>query len=213
MINIDWQLVPPQNIKSDSLNEDQSEMTYFPRITHSRHISTKQLLKQASVRTPFDRATLGAALGHIVDALVEQLRQGNTVSLDELGTFGLQIATDKPLRSQEIREPGHVEVRGVRYTPSPDLLSLVGHPQFVWTPTMPLSAGSHHPTDEQILETLSAWFTSHDSVKCKDISALFNLKPTAANALMNHLLHSGVLVKSGKGKNTVYLLNDRNKVS
>lgn len=185
-------------------------MTYFPRITRSRRISTSQLLRLASHRTPFDRATLGAALGHIVDALVEQLQQGNSVSLGELGTFGLQIGIDKPLRLSELLQPGssaQVRVKGIRYVPSSDILALVGSPQFTWQPTLPLTTCTARPTDEQALSVLTAWFECHDTIKCKDISALFCLKPTASNTLVRHLLSTGILIKSGRGKNTVYTLN------
>lgn len=216
MINIDWQPIPPQNIKPetpDSQAEEQDEMAYFPRITHSRRISTSELLKLASRRTPFDRATLGAALGHLVDAVVEQIQQGNTVSVGELGTFGLQIASDRPLRRSELLQPGSsglVHVKSIRYVPSSDILSLVGSPQFAWQPTLPLTTSAARPSDEQVLSTLSTWFESHDAIKCKDISTLFCLKPTASNTLVNHLVSMGILVKNGSGKNTQYLLNVRN---
>ena len=206
-ISIDWQPMPPQH--SNPNESAPAEELFYPRINHSSLVRSDELFEQAAEGTVFSRGEIGAAFYNLVRAVARQLSQGNTVSLDELGTFRLRIVADKDMHRSELTHTSHVRVGGLTFAPSPDLLSLIGRPDFKWQPTgLPL----FRLTDDQIRERLTEWFTTHDAIKCKELSQLIMLKQTATTSLINRLIKEGFLQKSGKGKNTMYHLSRRTSI-
>lgn len=210
MITIDWQPMPPHKANAtDASTASSQEPRYYPRINNSRTVKADELFKLASQEAGniFSHGELQAAFCHVINALATQLQSGNNVEIPDLGTFRLQIEADKDMHLHDLNSTHHVHVRGTSFVPSRSFMSQIGEVPFKWQPS---GLPSVHLTDSQILERLSQWFDSHDTIKRKELSQLTNLKQTATHSLILRLISEGTLIRSGRGKNTTYTLSRRN---
>lgn len=205
MITIDWLPMPPKNInKEGDDTATNNAPRYYPRINHSQTLSDEDLFKYAeSQNKRWDDYILRAAFDIVSEALAKQLCQGNAVSFPNLGTFRLQITTDQEVTASKRTQTKHVHITGIHFTPSKEFLIDIGTPQFRWQPDSPSAS---HPTDAQIMQKITEWFRSHDTITRQEISTLLSIKRTAATSLINRLIKQGHFTKSGSGHNTNYTL-------
>lgn len=191
-IHIDWHKVP----------EKISKMTrYIPRIRSSRTVSENELLRKAAQNSKFDRGTLIAATFLISRAIAEELREGHTVKLDELGKFQLKIGAGKAVTDQERNNTEDIHIEGINFTPSAAFRETLGSPEFVWdkTPESPLGL-----TEEELMSMLDEWFQTHETITRRQFSSLTNLKRTNATKHLNTLIHDGLIYKVGSKSTTIY---------
>ena len=205
MPTIDWLPMPPRNIRKEGEEGPSEEQLYYPRITHSQRITDDELFELAEKHNPKWRDyILRAAISVVCDTIAEQLRQGNTVSLRDLGIFRPQITTDTEITSDKRTHTRHVVLSGINFTPSKHLLKEIGTPKFEWRPD---AVTRPKPTDEEVLEKMRYWFQSHDAITRQQFSEATGLKRTAATNLIKQLIAQGHFLKSGAGKDTCYTLN------
>lgn len=197
MITIDWQQMPP------SPNDKEGEEYFFPRLKDNGSISFEELCAKAAEGNRFNRGEIYVAASFLIREIGRQLQEGRTVSIDKLGDFHLQIAANGKVGRQERNHKSAVKVRGIRFTPAPDLLSTAGEANFRW---MPDGTGGRNVTDEVIRQGLITYFQDHDTLTRKDLETLFRLKRTTANYRLQALVKSGFLSPVGTNKNTKYTL-------
>lgn len=191
---IEWHKVPSR--------AKDAEPRFFPRIKKSEVIRERELFKKASTHSVIDRATFSPAIYELMHAIAEELKKGNTVSIQDLGTFQLQIGTEQAIGASERANTQAIKVEGVRYTPSPLLIDLLKDTEFTWEPeeiaTTPI-------TDEQVMEQLSIWFSTHDSITRSQFCALLHMRRTTATKRINSLISKGIITRLGANRDTKYI--------
>lgn len=197
-IKIDWQEYPPKQGESDTTGERQ----YYPRIRNSRKVTDEELFKIASIKSVISRGHFPAAVFQIAKAIAQELMNGNTVTLNDLGTFRLHIGTDTPVGKNERNNVKNIAIKGINFTPSPDFLEMLVESQFEWQPEH-VSTPSY--TDEAILTELKTWFTTHPNITRQEFCNLFQMSRTTGTNWLNKLIRQGMIEKTGKNKETRYM--------
>ncbi len=191
---IEWHKVP-------SKAED-AEPRFFPRIKKAGKVGERKLFKKASAHSVIDRATFSPAIYELVHAIAEELKKGNTVSIQDLGTFQMQIGTEQAIKASERTNTQAIKVEGVKFTPSPHFMDLLKDTEFAWEPKEITNAPI---TDEQVMEHLSAWFSTHDSITRSQFCTLFHMRRTTATKRINTLISKGLITRAGTNKETKYI--------
>lgn len=71
------------------------ETKCYYRLEKRQNLSTKEFLKKAGAHGILDDGVLKHALSKIAEQLVEELADGNTVTLDGIGTFQATLGVKK----------------------------------------------------------------------------------------------------------------------
>lgn len=105
------------------------EAKCYYRLEKRQNLSTKEFLKRAGAHGILDDGILKHALSKIAEQLVEELAEGNTVTLDGIGTFQATLGVKKNKEMDTIdgdetkRNAKSIEVKNVRYVSDKDLVS------------------------------------------------------------------------------------------
>ena len=105
------------------------ETKCYYRLEKRQNLSTKEFLKRAGAHGILDDGILEHALSKIAEQLVEELADGNTVTLDGIGTFQATLGVKKDREMDTIdgdetkRNAKSIEVKNVRYVSDKDLVS------------------------------------------------------------------------------------------
>lgn len=191
-IRIDWHRVPEKISKGLEL--------FFPRIKSSRTVSEAQILKRASKKTVFDKGTLFAAKYNLALAIAEELRAGNAVKLNDLGTFRLQIGTKRAVSAEGRSHTDIVHIEGINFTPSPEFMEMIGNPDFSWDKEDSCS----NVSNEELIAKLTAWFENNPQITRNQFCNLFSMRRTTAMKHINALISNGFLYREGVKSTTIY---------
>ncbi len=107
------------------------ETKCYYRLEKRQNLSTAEFLKKAGAHGILDEGILEHALSKIAEQLVEELAEGNTVTLDGIGTFQatLGVRKDKEMDSldgnETKRNAKSIEVKNVRYVSDKELVKEV----------------------------------------------------------------------------------------
>lgn len=104
------------------------ETKCYYRLEKRQNLSTKEFLKKAGAHGILDDGILEHALSKIAEQLVEELADGNTVTLDGIGAFQATLGVKKDKEMDTIdgdetkRNAKSIEVKNVRYVSDKDLV-------------------------------------------------------------------------------------------
>lgn len=196
-IEIDWQAYPPKQ------GDENQELRYYPRIKNSRKVTDDELFNEASKKSVITRSHFYPALYEVARAIAQELMNGNIVTLNDLGTFKLQIGTDTPVSKNERMNLRNISIKGINFAPSPDFLEFLADPQFEWKPER-VSTPTY--TDDAILLELQSWFTTHSLITRQEFCHLFQMSRTTGTTRLNNLIEKGLIEKQGENKETRYVL-------
>jgi len=107
------------------------ETKCYYRLEKRQNLSTKEFLKRAGAHGILDDGILEHALSKIAEQLVEELADGNTVTLDGIGTFQATLGVKKDKEMDTIdgdetkRNAKSIEVQNVRYVSDKELVKNV----------------------------------------------------------------------------------------
>ncbi len=104
------------------------EKKCYYRLEKRRNLSTDEFLKRCGAHGLLDAGILEHALSKIADQLAEELAEGNTVTLDGIGTFQATLGVKEGKEMDSIdgdeakRNAKSIEVQNVRYVSDKDLV-------------------------------------------------------------------------------------------
>lgn len=104
------------------------ETKCYYRLEKRRNLSSKEFLKRAGAHGMLDDNILEHALSKIADQLVEELAEGNTVTLEGIGTFQATLGVKKDKEMDTLdgddtkRNAKSIEVQNVRYVSDKNLV-------------------------------------------------------------------------------------------
>lgn len=194
-IRIKWQVKPPTKGKDD----EKPQM--FPRIADSEVVDVERLAELVSKRSPLSIGTVTALLTDMPKVMAELLSDGKTIDIPMLGSFKLSIGTDAQIHPDNKRRMSSVEVRGVNFQPSQELMDAIGKPNFQWQGGTGVAIA---PSAPLLIPQLEEYFKTHDTITRKELEREFGLKRTTAYIRLKELIEKGVINAVGSGRDTVY---------
>ncbi|MBP8760748.1 MAG: HU family DNA-binding protein [Parabacteroides sp.] len=102
----------------------------YPRIIRNQNMDSSALAKRLSKGSPLLKGEMLGCIEQIKSQLIEELLNGNSVSIDGLGTFSLSAEANRSVdRPEEIRAAS-IHVKSVNFRAAPELMSRMKEARF-----------------------------------------------------------------------------------
>ena len=89
---------------SDNIHSGEEKKTgLYPRVISLRTVFLDELIESASFRTTLSKQEMRMAFDLIIDRMMEELKNGNNVCLDDIGMFSLTAVSRVVQDEKEIR--------------------------------------------------------------------------------------------------------------
>lgn len=190
------------------------ETKCYYRLEKRQNLSTKEFLKRAGAHGILDEGILKHALSKIAEQLVEELADGNTVTLDGIGTFQATLGVKKDKEMDTIdgdeikRNAKSIEVKNVRYVSDKDLVSDVNRRCKLSRAGVRRVNNSPY-TKEQRLKLVQDYLAdpAHPFMRVADYAELTELPRSSATKELRTFAedHSNGIGTDGRGTAKVYV--------
>jgi predicted histone-like DNA-binding protein len=153
--------------------------------------TTKEMANDICHATSLTQADFQSALTSLGHVLAESLAIGQTVELDGIGSFSLNIGTQEPKRTTEKLKATDICIKGITFRPSKSLMQQLADVKFVCD--QDISAPS---SDEDLPDMLRIYFSdpSHGNViTVRRFAALCNCSETTARRRIKTLVEQHIL--------------------
>jgi predicted histone-like DNA-binding protein len=102
---------------------------YYARACGRSKINMEGLAERLVQRSSLSRGDIVSTLAGLVDLIPELLLQNNTIELDELGIFSLNLKSEG---TEEPQTDGYRQIKGVEisFRPSPKIKQAIRKPQY-----------------------------------------------------------------------------------
>ena len=102
----------------------------YPRIIRNQNMDSSALAKRLSKGSPLLKGEMLGCIEQIKSQLIEELLNGNSVSIDGRGTFSLSAEANRSVdRPEEIRAAS-IHVKSVNFRAAPELMSRMKEARF-----------------------------------------------------------------------------------
>ena len=102
----------------------------YPRIIRNQNMDSSALAKRLSKGSPLLKGEMLGCIEQIKSQLIEELLNGNSVSIGGLGTFSLSAGANRSGdRPEEIRAAS-IHVKSVNFRAAPELMSRMKEARF-----------------------------------------------------------------------------------
>ena len=152
-----------------------------------------------------DKGLVEAVLIDLAGLMEEELAEGNSVSLEGIGTFSLQIANDKTRREVEDLDNVHaktVVVKDVTFRASKELKQGIQR-RAVFERTRYVDQSVQYSRAE-LESLLREYFKSNETMDRRDFQRIALQKPRTAQRRLKELEEEGVLVNIGSSHYPIY---------
>ncbi|MBQ9644735.1 MAG: HU family DNA-binding protein [Prevotella sp.] len=123
-------------IKMKGVNPQTKQVIYFPRWTRQTTVRETQLAKRMARGSTFSVGEVNGVFADFPQTIIDELLNGNAVSIDGLGTFKLKVSGKSRAKKEEVNTQG--AKISVVFEPSAELTSRLNDERefrFVEVPT------------------------------------------------------------------------------
>ncbi|MDR2680046.1 MAG: HU family DNA-binding protein [Tannerella sp.] len=123
--------------QTDNMHPEQNRKRgLYPRIIRKKTVTLRELSQTAAEGTSFHAIEVESVGRLLIEGIVEQLRDGNNVCLDDFGTFSLSAETVRPaLNVHDIRAES-IRVKRIVFKTSQRLMQRLSGFRFVRKPKL-----------------------------------------------------------------------------
>lgn len=102
----------------------------YPRIIRNQNMDSSALAKRLSKGSPLLKGEMLGCIEQIKTQLIEELLNGNSVSIDGLGTFSLSAEANRSVDKPEEIRAASIHVKSVNFRAAPELMSRMKEARF-----------------------------------------------------------------------------------
>ncbi|MCE5225532.1 MAG: HU family DNA-binding protein [Porphyromonadaceae bacterium] len=102
----------------------------YPRIIRNQNMDSSALAKRLSKGSPLLKGEMLGCIEQIKSQLIEELLNGNSVSIDGLGTFSLSAEANRSVDKPEEIRAASIHVKSVNFRAAPELMSRMKEARF-----------------------------------------------------------------------------------
>lgn len=197
------------DLRKSPIAPGQPETGYRPVVANSNPISEDALYDTIVKRTSLTEGDVKSALSAVAELIADQLGQGNSVNIPELGTFSLSLTADEKIESADDKQAAdHIHVAGINFRAKKSLQQRIGFVTFHRT-RYP-KAGTHCPNSLEAKEIIEDYFEANPDALLVSSTAqqLFHCSRTSVNRRIASLVADGTLVRLGRRSSPYYRLAD-----
>lgn len=173
---------------------------YHARVVLRGTVTTRDIARRVAQRCTIKEADLIGALSEVARILQQDMAQGYSVHLDEIGSFRIRAASPSVRTTCEIRAES-IRVRGVVFTPEKRLLRTLKSTQFE---KAPYSNRSANISEEEINLRLTNYFHEHEYITTAEMRRLCGLSYATALRRLQARVQSGQLTHPGHKRAPFY---------
>lgn len=173
--------------------KDSEKESYHARLVVKRKLTTDQVARHIADRCTLSMGDVKAALMELSDLLADEIRQGNSVHLDGIGTFRGSAKSPAVASVNEIRAES-IHFGGIVYHPDKQLERLLKSMRFK---RVEQTHRSEVLTEEEIDQFLTGYFKEHDAITTRQLGMLCGLRPATALRRLQKRVEEGRLTHPG----------------
>lgn len=174
------------------------------RVCHGQVVDTDDIVNSLHMHDGLNKGTVLSVLSSVIDLVGEMLANGNTVTIDELGTFKLQIEQNEECGVEDLGKihSQHVKVKNVSFTCAKYLKKRIeDQASFERTryPNRSLEMGKG-----EMEKILKEYFENHETINRRQFENEFTMRPSTAYRRLRKLAEEGKIVNIGSPQSPVY---------
>lgn len=173
--------------------KDPGKVRYHARLVVGERITTEQLARRIADRCSLSTGDVKAALTELSEVLESEIRSGNSVQVEGLGTFRGSAKSPSVRSVKEVRAE-NIHFGGIVYSPDRKLehsLKSMGFKRVEHTHR------SQTLSEQEIDNLLADYFQSHESITTRAMCALCGLRPATALRRLQKRVAEGRLTHPG----------------
>lgn len=117
-MSLDYRLVQKKD-RSEGAAEDAK--LWYPQLVGKGRVSFEAFCEDVAEESALTSADIKAAMDRIVRSLVKHLREGRTVDLGDLGTFGISLRSSGTINKEDYDPQVNMREPGIVYWPAKSL--------------------------------------------------------------------------------------------
>ena len=173
--------------------KDPGKERYHARLVVKSKMTTDQIARRIADRCSLSASDVKAALIELSDVLETEIRNGNSVHLEGIGTFRGSAKSPSVSSVSEIRAES-IHFGGIVYLPDKRLERLLQTMSFK---RVEHTHRSEALSEEEIDAFLTAYFQDHDAITTRQLSILCGLRPATALRRLQKRIEDGRLKHPG----------------
>ena len=134
-------------IKMKGINPQTKEVIYFPRWTRVSTVSETQLAKRMARGSTFSVGEINGVFADFPQSIIDELLNGNAVSIDGLGTFKLKVSGKSQKEKKDVTSAG--AKISVVFEPAAELTSRLNDEREFRFVEVPTAEGEQDADDEE----------------------------------------------------------------
>lgn len=163
--------------------------------------SAKELYTKAAGGTTFNSSEIAAAMTLITKTIVNELKNGHTVELGEIGTLSVTLNSRSVMDKKEIRAAS-IQVKDLCLRTSKALKQEISKIELERNPYAWKSTGLNTEIRDR---ELTEYFSTHPFITNPEYQKLRACKPGMALKELNALITEGRITRHGARSSSVYL--------
>lgn len=180
--------------------EGSNKKRFHARLVVGEHITTDEVVKLIATRSSLSQGDVKATLTELSEVLELEIRAGNSVCLEGIGTFRGSAKSPSVRSVKEVRAES-ICFGGIVYRPDTKLEKRLGGMRFQ------KASHSHRSellSDVEIDGLLADYFQNHESITTRAMCALCGLRPSTALRRLKQRVTEGRLRHPGYRKAPFY---------
>lgn len=167
----------------------------FPKVVNYDRTRADEFVDKVSQLCHVPRGQVLNVLSSVADVLTTEIGNGHTVTIQDLGTFGVSMKGDVLPDDNGVLQLRNARVAGVNFSPARRLKSELSHTKFTLI--------SHNvkeieqPTDEQLMDAARRATNEYGYIIRQGFAAAAGISYSYAGKTLNRLADEGKLEREG----------------
>lgn len=196
------------DFKENPFKDKDGKPVLYPAVVVTRTLSTEDIVAAVSRHSSFSGGCVLGVLEEVTNVIIESLREGCNVRLDELGTFSLSLSSREVTDRKEIRAAS-IGIEKVNFRPARRLVKRVRSEAEVVRAEYGYKPSSQEYSKEERWKALHRYLEEHATITRMRYSELMGLaRSTAARELKNWTVEKK-LASDGRHSHVVYRLREQ----
>ncbi len=194
------------DLRENPFKEEDGKAVLYPGVVVKSTKDSEYLIGHIEKHTAFSRGVVTGVLQELTKEIIELLKDGHNVRIDDLGTFSLSLSAREVTDRNEIRSPS-IHVERVNFRPAADLAKRVSSGASIKRVEYGgFRMSSRKYTAEERWAWLKEYLQEHGSITRMRYSELLGQASSTAARELRKWADEKKLVREGKHSHVVYLL-------
>lgn len=191
--------------------EKDGKRILYPGVVVAGTWTTDDIVDTIAQRSSFSSGCVKGVVEELSNFIVNELRNGYNVKIDELGTFSLSLSSREVTDKTEIRSAS-IEIEKVNFRPVPDLARRIGCKARLERAECGFAKSSKKYSKAERWVLLKEYLEAHGAITRLAYSELTGLVRSTAARELKRWMEEGILDTKGRHSHAVYVLTEKEQL-